>query len=306
MKSILISFMRISPLQWFVILSVITIAVALGVPPDAHTLAELHTSSLAFRLAVAALLIPYTVIWFFGFYAYSQLRRYMTHIAPTKEGPAFQKIAIGIGVLAFGLVIPTLIGQILAGFSAHDHHIKAASVITTNYLNLIMPLVAFSYIGSGIHQLALLDKVRPSLLGIRCLTGGFIVLGVVYSYLVMHNRYQAGNPYHLGPWPLILTFVAPYLYAWFVGLFGAYELRLYSHKTSGKLYRQALDQFSYGLVVAIAGSVAIQFVSGAINTNRHLSLPTVLLADYLLVIVVAVGLALLAHGAKSLRRIEEV
>jgi hypothetical protein len=59
-------------------------------------------------------------------------------------------------------------------------------------------------------------------------------------------------------------------------------------------------------LVAICGSIFIQFIGSALSNNKHLELAPVLLLDYLLLIVVAVGLALMASGTKGLQRIEEV
>jgi hypothetical protein len=279
---------------------------ALGLPPDPSSLHQLHTTRDAYRLAVAFLLIPYIVIWYFGFFAYGRLLKYLPHIVGSKEEAAFRQVTIGMGLLAFGLIVPTILSLVLSYVGVHSHSLKAAMAVISNYIGLLVPVLAFTLVGSGVHKLAVLTKVRPSYNNILSFMAGFCVIGVVYCYLVLHNMFTSGSPYHLSLWPLLITYITPYLYAWFVGLYCVFELRLYAMKSPGKLYRQSLSRFSKGLLVAICGSISIQFIGSALSNNKHLQLAPVLLLDYLLLIVIAVGLALMASGTKSLQRIEEV
>jgi hypothetical protein len=306
MKSVTRYLSRVTYLQWFITLTLIAVVLAIGLPPDPDSLKQLHTTQTSYRLAVAALLIPYIVIWYFGFFAYGRLKKYLTHIDGAKEERGFVEINLGMGLLAFGLVVPTIISLVLSNIAVHDHGFKPAAIVISNYLSLLVPVLVFTLLGSGVHKLTLISKVRPSYTGILSFMAGFTAIGVVYCYLVLHNYFQSGSPYHLSLWPLLLTYVMPYLYSWFVGLYCAFELRLYAHKVPGKLYRQSLAKFSTGLLVAITGSVSIQFVGSVLNNNKHLQLASVLLLDYILLIIVAVGLALMANGTKGLQRIEEV
>jgi hypothetical protein len=211
-----------------------------------------------------------------------------------------------MGLLAFGLILPTILSIVLTYVGVRDHGLKAPMAVISNYVALLVPVSVFTLVGSGVHKLALITKVRPSYKGILSFMAIFTLIGVIYCYLVLHNLFNSGSPYHLSLWPLLITYITPYLYAWFVGLFCVFELRLHALKSPGKLYRQSLSRFSKGLLVAICGSIFIQFIGSALSNNKHLELAPVLLLDYLLLIVVAVGLALMASGTKGLQRIEEV
>jgi hypothetical protein len=74
----------------------------------------------------------------------------------------------------------------------------------------------------------------------------------------------------------------------------------------GVLYRSALRQFSYGIGILVVALVISQFITNTIGAEVNKSLTATLLADYAVLVVAAVGLILMARGAKSLKKIEEV
>jgi len=104
---------------------------------------------------------------------------------------------------------------------------------------------------------------------------------------------------------LVVTYIVPYLYGWMVGLLSAYELRTYANNVKGVLYRSAVGQFATGIAVTVLGSIAIQFINITLAKRVGGSLGMVLLINYVLLAVVAVGLVMMALGTKKLKRIEE-
>jgi len=296
---------RLTPLTWFVILTLIAIGLALGLPPNPDAVHQLHTSTAAYRLAVAILLIPYVLIWYAAFYAFAKLREYSRPLKGAKDGDAFRKITVGMGILAFSLVVPTIISLVLNSIAVHHSSFKAAATIINNYLGLYPGLIAFLVLFAGGRMLLRTVKGGAQQLDPRWSAPWFFLLCVVFSHLAIDNYYHA-HPYHLSLWLLIVTIIVPYLYGWMVGLLCAYELRLYAKTVKGLLYRQAVKQFANGIAVTIAGSIAIQFVNTALAQRLNKSLGSVLLADYGLLIIVAVGLLLMALGTKKLKRLEEL
>jgi len=296
---------RITAMQWFVVLTVVTVTLVLALPPDPKALATLHVSSAGYRLALLILLIPYVVIWFFGFFAYGKLRSYVGYLHKSKEDAAFRTILLGMGVLAFGLIIPTAISEVLGSIAAHHTGFKPAATIISNYLTLLVALSVFTLIGSGARQLTLMGKNRPTLQGIRVFAAIFIVIGVLFTHLIMRN-WHGNNPYYLNSAWLMLTYIAPYLFAWFMGLLCAYELFLYARSVKAVLYRRGLNQLAYGLGVVIAGDIAVQFVSSALANGKHLTVGLIVLIDYTVLLAILVGLIVMALGTKKLQKIEEV
>jgi len=296
---------KLSPMKWFVILSVIAIGLALGLSPNPQDVQQLHTTATAYRLAIAVLLIPYVLIWYAGFYAYAKLLEYSKPLKGTQDGDGFRLISLGMGILAFSLVVPIIISLILNNIAAHNHSFQAASTITDNYLELYPGLIGFLVILNGARLLLRTTKLGPALFDVRWNAPWFLLLSVVFSHLVIDNFYHS-NPYHLTLWLLVVTFIVPFLYGWAVGLLGAYNLRLYAKVVKGALYRLAIRQFATGIAIAIIGSIAIQFVNITLAQRKNNSLLSVLLIDYGLLIIVAVGLVMMALSTKKLKKIEEV
>lgn len=294
-----------TPMVWFVILTVITVGLALGLPPDPHAVQQLHTSSTAYRVALAVVLIPYIIIWYASFYAFAKLQEYSRPLKDTKDGAAFRRITWGMGLLAFSLVVPTTISLVLGDIAAHSHGFTAAATIIDNYLGLFPGMIAFLLFYNGARMLLRTTRGGTQKFDLRWNAPWFLLLSVIFVHLTVENHHHS-NPYHLPLWLLMVTFITPYLYGWMVGLLSANDLRLYGETVRGTLYKQAIKRFAYGIGIAIIGSIAIQFVDISLAQRMSNSLGAVLLLDYGLLIIVAVGLILMALGTKRLKKIEEV
>jgi hypothetical protein len=292
-------------MRWFVVLTVIAVGLALGLPPDPQSVKELHTTETAYRLAIAVLLIPYILIWYASFYAYAKLSEYSRPLKRSKDGLGFHKITLGMGLLAFVLVIPTIISLILGIFAAHNPDFKTAATVINNYLGLFPGLLAFVILYNGARALVRTVSGATRKGDIRWSAPWFLLLSVVFSHLVIENQYRH-HSYHLNLWVLIITFIVPFLYAWMVGLLCAYDLRLYADSVKGLLYKRGIRQFANGIAITIVGSIAIQFVNIALTERLKNTLGFVLLIDYLLLAIVLVGLMFMAFGTKKLKRLEEV
>jgi hypothetical protein len=279
----------LTPLRWFVILALLAAILALGLPPDPHAVQQLHTTSTIYRLAIAALLVPYVLIWYASFYAFAKLVEYSTPLKGTEDGKGFQKITTGMGVLAFALVVPTIISLILNNIASHDPVFKPAAVVITNYLTLFPALIAFLLLYNGSRVLTRTTKEGPHKMDLRWHAPWFLMICVLFSHLTIENQYQT-HPYHMRLLLLVATFIVPYLYAWALGLLAAYELRLYAKTVQGSLYQRAIKQFAAGIMVAVIGSIAIQFVTITLTERFRES----------------VGLILIALGTKKLKLLEEV
>lgn len=296
---------KLTPMRWFMVLSILAILLAIGLPPDPHSVKDLHTTTTNYRLAVAILLVPYVIIWYTSFYAYAKLLEYSSPLRKTKDGAAFQKITIGMGALAFSLMLPTIISLVLSSLAGHQPSLHSAVVIINNYLGLFPGLLAFLLLLNGSRALVRTAKGGAQRLDLRWHAPWFLLLSVTFAHLTIQNQYRS-HPYHLATWLLITTFIVPYLYGWAVGLLSAYDLNLYAQAVKGSLYKNAIRQFAAGITVTIMGSIAVQFVNNALAQRINKSLGLVLLIDYGLLIIVAVGLLLMAAGTKKLKLIEEI
>jgi hypothetical protein len=258
-------------------------------------------------LAVLLILVPYGIIWYVAFYAFAKLTEYSQEIKGYPDGKAFSKITTGMGVLVFGLVLPTAITLILSNIASHHHGFKSTSVIIGNYLAILVVIITFAYISSGTRLLITAVKQRPALWGMRIFALFYIALSVIFTYLVITYHLKHPHVYYLNTALLIATIIIPYLFGWFMALYSAYEFGIYARHAKGLLYRRALRLLSYGIAVAIAGSVAIQFLSNTfLAANARHSLGYALAVDYILLVIIAAGLSMVALGTKKLKKFEEV
>jgi hypothetical protein len=92
-----------------------------------------------------------------------------------------------------------------------------------------------------------------------------------------------------------------------MALLSAFEFRLYATNANGLLYRRALRRLAYGVLITIAGFVAIGFVDNTFLVSKvSSSLGSLILLEYALLAIIAIGLIFMAYGTKQLKRIEEV
>lgn len=296
---------RFSPLSWFVVMLLVAATLALALPPSPSSLHTLHISAAIYRIAVLTLILPYGVIWFSAFYAYDKLDRYSTKIRSAREGFAFRRIAQGIGILAWGSALTTIITLIFNSVAGQFHTFDAAHTIINNYLLMLLPIISFLVINTGTYRLVDLTKAKPGRIGSQVMIFAYTFVAVFFVYFVIHNHAHS-NPYRLPLLPLIVTLIIPYIYAWFVGLLSAYELWLYARKSTGVLYRQAITRLSAGLAIVIAAAIAVQYIANTYASKTNISLSTTLFILYALLAAQASGYALIALGAKRLKMIEEV
>lgn len=268
-----------------------------------------HLSDKQYKILVFVVLLPVIAIWAVAFYGYARIKEYASLIHNAPEGKAFQYVANGMMWLAWGLPIPALISLVVTGIANSHPGFYAASVIVTNYANLLVPVVALHILSTGSRTLLEQTKLRITNRSTKLLVFSFVLLGAVYCYYVfrnLHGHANSDNPYYLPSWLLLFTVVVPYLYAWFVGLLAAYEIRLVSRHSQGVLYRRGLQLLSMGLLVTVSSSIGLQYLRSILPRNGRLSLGYTLLLIYAILVVIAVGYALLAAGAQRLKRIEEV
>jgi hypothetical protein len=296
---------KFTPMQWFGVLLVITCVLALGLPPDPRALHAMHITSSEFRLAIFSLLIPYVVCWFCGFYVFAKLSEYTPYLKKSVEGAAFSKITKGMGLLAFGLIIPTMATLILGQIAQRHMGYKPTTTVMSNYISLLFPLLALNYISNGSRALANSTKIKSNIHNVKIFAAIFVVLSTLYAFLVSYNYHHYHNPYHLHIFALMITYVAPYLFMWFLGLISAYDFRLYSRNVKGILYKNALRTFANGIGLAICGSIVSQFIAGTLGISEK-SLGPVLLVNYIILVIIGSGLVLMAIGANKLKKIEEV
>jgi len=251
--------------------------------------------------------IPLVVVWSAAFYGYASLERYALAIRKTADGKAFTTIARGLRWLAWGLPISSIASNILSGI-AHNHlSFGKFAVIISHYVTLIISIVAFTIINNGTTQLVAATQKRLSINTLRGVLIGYITLATAYCAGTISNVvHRHTNVYYLPVWLISFTIIAPYLYAWLMGLFASYEISFYRKQVSGVFYKRALNLISWGLGMAIISSIILQYISSSSNYLRRIDFNWRLLLAYFFLLAYAIGFILVALGANKLKKIEEI
>jgi hypothetical protein len=302
---------RVHPLVFCALLALVYIALVVVLPANKLSLRQSNWSATEYHVIFMLIAIPMVATWFAAFYGYHWIRLYSRSLRRTEEGISYRQLANGIGWLALSIPIPSITGLILSSIANSHPGFHATSIILSNYIALLLPLIAFGIIGNAARQLTNSANLRISLAGARWVIFMFVVLGVMFCYFVfqhfdLSSSASNDNPYYLPIWLMLVSLIIPYLYAWFVGLLASYEISVLATKTRGVLFSQALRLLALGLVTVIGSSIALQYISSAAPRSGHLELNSRLLVTYIVRIVAGVGFLIIAAGARKLRKIEEV
>ncbi len=282
-----------------------------ALPANSQVTRQYHLSGLEYHVLLFAVVLPSLAVWFTAFYSYSKLYQYARSIPKAPEGSDFKRLADGCTWLAWSLPAPAIISLLLFAVANTHQGFRGTAIIVVNYVSLLMPLIGFSLIGGAARSLVGRAKVHFKPSSIRAVVLFFVTVGVLYCYLSFRHLDLGSlgtthNPYHLPVWLAVLTIIIPYLYAWFVGLLAAYEITVYSKQVRGLLYRQPLQMLVGGLVMVVVSSIVLEYINAVEPRVGHLVLNLKLLLTLAFRIAGGLGFALIAVGARRLKKIEEV
>lgn len=293
----------------FVVYAVLTLGnllLNLVLPANAATMQAYHLSTTAYHVLILLIYLPLAAIWFTAFYSYKTMQDYTALIKKTEEGQSFYKVSRGLEWLAWGAPLSSILAVVLYAIVHNNTGFYNTAIVIEHYVSLLIAVVAFTYIGIGTHQLAA-RQPRPSSYSIQLIMLLFTAFGVLYSFFTFNQVTSSHlNPYGLPLWVILLTIIIPYLYAWYMGLFSAYEILLYRRKATGLLYKRALTYIASGISTIIASSIMVEFVTSGTKYLTRLNLNAILFIVYVFLVISAVGYLLVALGTKRLKRIEEV
>lgn len=280
-------------------------------PVNNTAAATYQLTDMQYRYLLLIVKLPLIAAWSIAFYGYRQLHNYAKQIADAPEGEDFAAMAKGTGWMAWGFAIPPVISSFLGIISESHPSIQTLSVSFNSYLYLIVTVVALSYIALGIRKLARRSNINLEMKHTRFLVLALVGMSVLFCSLLAgrlhgHSLGDSYNSFYL-PNILVWTTIAlPYLYAWGLGIFGAVELIMIARRTSGVIYKQALQYLAAGLITLILTMSALQYFRAIIPRDGHVTINGALIMVFAIYAANAVGGILLAIGAKRLKRIEEI
>lgn len=298
-------------LQSCAVLIVLYVVLICLLPTNTATIHAYHLHAFEYRVIVLAIAIPSLLVWLAAFAGYAKLGQYARTMQGAPEGQHFARLASGTAWLAWSLPLTAIIGLVLSSIAATWTGFHTAAIIISNYVNLVLPLIAFSIIATGSRGLLGDAKLALSSASIRTIIVLFLIVGVLYCYLTFQHFDLASlgatnNPYFLPIWLMVLTVTIPYLYAWFIGLLASYEIALFSKQVGGVIYRQALQLVVGGLIAVIVSSIALQYLNSVVPRIGHLVFDYRLVLTLLFRIMSGIGFIVMATGALRLKKIEEV
>lgn len=298
-------------LQHYAWLAVFYVLLIFLLPASSATKHAYHFSTLDYHVVSFLVALPTLAVWLAAFVGYAQLRGYAKSIRRTPEGIYFDQMAEGCTWLAWSLPISVIIPLILNAMADHSHSFHAGSIIISNYISLLFPLIAFSIMANASRGLLGTVKARLSLLNVRLIVAIFLLLGVLYCFLTfrhfdLSSLGSSHNPYFLPIWLMVTTVTVPYLYAWFMGILATFEITLFRQHVRGVLYKRPLGLLVGGLLAVILSSVALQYTTSIEPDVGHLVLNYKLAVTLLFRIIGGAGFVLIAIGANRLQKLEEV
>ncbi|MBW3569156.1 hypothetical protein KY385_03455 [Candidatus Parcubacteria bacterium] len=295
----------------FVVLALVYILLNVFRPPEASSLSRGQITPDQVRLLRLTLTIPIIAIMFIGFYGFSKVKSYAEAVAESSEGPAFNKIAQGLLILALWIPITAIVRNTASYIAYSNPNYTEAAIIIRNYINVAMVLLSLYLLYQG-SKLLIRRAKKVSLPSRGVFNAIFFILSVFFVYFTLANpnrqfpsKANSVAAYYLPDWLLIPTIIVPYLAALYFGLQAVQNILLYRYKVKGILYRQALARLANGMGVAVLALIAVGFLSAFTNFFNNVNLKVLLLIYYGLLIFVAIGYVLIALGAKKLHRIEE-
>lgn len=295
----------------FIALTALYALLSFILPPSDATKAAYQLDDLQYHILLFIVRLPIIAVWCVALFSYISLHHYAEKITDTTEGDGFRAMATGMRWIAWGLLVPALASAFLNAIANVHPGFSVTALVTTNYLYVIGTLLAFSYFNSGAHSLAQNSNIHFSSRHIRLLTGVLVSISVLFCFLVASKMHgmdlgDSYNAYYLPNIIIWITVVVPYLYAWFLGAFAVTELILIAQRTSGVIYKKALQLLASGMVLIIFSLGALQYFRSIIPRTGHLTIGSALITAYAIYALLIVGSVMLAIGARRLKRIEDI
>ncbi len=293
----------------FALLMLTYIVLNFTLPTDPQSLEKYQLTQTGARLLTFTFVAPLIIIYTAAFYGFIRFDDYADKVRKTKEGPHFQKLAVGLMILAFSLPIQSIIGSLFNYVKHGNEGLVPVVTVFREYTLLIFAFAAVFMIAKGAEGLfETLRKSKKKTIPSNYALIGTIIIASVYTWLITAESSTAvAEPAHYLPdWLIVLTLAIPYVFVWCIGIRAALQLHHYQNGIKGVIYKRAFDYLSRGVGVIIFISIFLQFITTLTEHLNRLSLAPLLLVFYFLVALYGVGYGFVARGAKKLKQIEEV
>ncbi len=296
----------------FLIVWLLYAALTIFLPSQAPNI--YHLSYFSLLLLKLSIVVPFFFIWWAFVYGIATIRSYATLLKNNWEAKAFQHIWEGLAIILVGSWAASFLSPVKNYLGITSLWYPALTVLG-HYLNVIPFLLGVFSIFLGSLEFIKNIKVKMKLTPVltTCLIA-LAILAWVSLELVFTNKVRTipGGPttaatYYLSDSLIVLTIFIPLVAGWVLGVLGIYNLAAYHHYVKGFIYKSFLRDFVMGLSLIVFFSILIQFL-GALGAERFIgvSLQSILILVYFIIIVDALAYLLIARGAHKLAKIESV
>lgn len=297
----------------FVFLAIVYLTLVFVLPPNANAIERYNISESQIRIIGLALAAPYSLIWFIAFFGSARLRSYAELIKHSQDGKSILHISDGLLVLAIGLPIAAITGNLLSYVGRTSTDLLPLTVIVGNYIEIMIGLLAMTLIYRGALGLAKMVDPTAETSPSHIVTIGITLIGISFAGFSLSNparQFPTGGAgtaaYYLPDILIAVTIIVPLLYTWYKGLQSAYYVEKFRRHVRGHIYRSALGYLASGIAFVVLARIALRYLASLNTIVNTWALHYLLIILYCLLILIAVGFGLVAKGSKKLKQLEEV
>lgn len=258
-----------------------------------------------------AILLPVVLIWMAAIYGAEKFHSYTRLIRKSQDGKALNIISIGLLILVGSILFNGLL-SIVRPWALKDGWLSAYTIFS-NYVSVLLPLLAYYVMHAGSRELLKSIKVRTgriSWFGIIILVA---VIGAAYVTALMNYDYRTHTPdpskyssFYISA-PLIISSIAlPYLIGWALAIKAVLNLNQYRRQVKGVIYQRSLFRLEAGLLVVTAFYILVQLLVAFSTYFAKAELGSILLFIYMIIILYALGFMIIASGTSKLTAIEKI
>jgi hypothetical protein len=276
---------------WFVGLAAVAYLVLTFLAPHRSNTNPYHLSIAVILLLTVTIIGLWLATCLFGLLAWLRLSVYAHTLPSGANRRAYERLAQGVRILAYGLLVSSIISATNPYF-AHDP--GAAAIVTqlNNLLILIAPFVGFLYLRLGSRSLAVSAHAVMSLRA-KLVTVGppVLVLASFYVFLAATNASPSSQLAASGPvgflmLPLNIVLVVG---SWTLGLLAALNIERATHRGTSESQARPLVKLYNGMLTMTGGFIILDALE-SLGTTRLASLPLSIVVFLLYAFIAVVGL----------------
>ncbi len=283
------------------------------IAPNREALARYHIDAFQLNFLKFTIAVPVLIIWSAMLYSCLKLYDYSQTILKSEDGQAFRLITQGIFFMLVSNVATTYI-SLLVQFSQNDQALVKSLRISSNYIGVFLALLSFFLLWKGSKKLiSMVHAEKKVKQHGKFIWFSVLLLSLPYIYFVLQNPVRSvsnvvgvNSTYNLPDLLIFITIVAPYILTWLLGIYSIVNMSIFREETNGIIYKNVLGKFYKGFLTVIIFVISLQYLTQFSTFFANANLSIILVLVYAILVIDAVGLVLVAEGARQLTKIETI